>query len=282
MLNAQNIFFNRGFETWSNSPGYNEPEYWYSLNVLSTFSGAGYSESTVSTSDAYKGSQAALLTSQANPFQDIPGILATGALINSQGEPDLSTLGIPYTWRPVSFEFYTKYTPATGDSATAYMMLTKWNATAQQRDTIGLAALSISETITTYTKKAAAFVYQSSLTPDSCVVFFSSSFDGFNPVVGSMLYVDEFAVNFPVGIADNDIKANIASAYPNPASTQIHFTADKPSFSVSVYNVQGKIMAQHQTLTQILTQNTSEWPSGIYFATITQNSNTQHLKFTVK
>lgn len=282
MLNAQSIFFNRGFETWSNSPGYNEPEYWHSLNVLSTFSGAGYEESTVVTTDAYKGDRAAVLTSQLNQFQNIPGVLSSGALINSQGEPDLSNLGIPYTWRPLSFEFYAKYTPQDGDSALAYMMLTKWNTTTQQRDTIGFAILYIPEIIATYTKKTAAFVYQSSQTPDSCSIFISSSFDGFNPSIGSELYVDEFAVNFPVGIADNNINAKIASVYPNPASTQIHFSADKPSFSVSVYNVQGKLVAQTQTLTQTSTINTSVWPAGIYCATITQHNSTQHIKFIVK
>lgn len=243
--------------------GYNEAEHWFSLNVLST-SGGGFEESTTATFDAYAGTQAALLISQENFFQNIPGLLCSGSLFNEEGEPDLTNLGAPYTHRPLSFEFYYKYYPAPGDSAIGYVMLTRWNTNTQKRDTIGLGEFSVGDSVKTYTKKQVNLIYTNNAQPDSIVVFFSTSYDGFDPKIGSQFFIDEFKMNFPVGLNQNTILEESLIIYPNPSAGIINITSSNAPSYITIYDVTGKCVVRlnnQQVNTQL---STVGWEPGIY------------------
>ncbi len=267
---AQTLFNNGGFEMWTNALGYNEPEHWYSLNSLSTITGAGYKESTVSTFEAYAGTQAALLTSQQNNFQDIPGVLSSGSLFDEQGEPDLSNLGTPFANRPSSFEFYYKYLPAIGDSAVGYVMLSKWNTATQKRDTIGLGEFSVGDSIKSYVKRVVNIVYSSATQPDSIVVFFSTSYDGFNPMIGSQLFIDEFRLNFPVGLNNASTNNELFKMYPNPSNGLVTIALSEPQIEVTVYDLNGKKVYLASSQDARLTFSTEGWKAGVYVVEVIQ------------
>ncbi|TAE88279.1 MAG: T9SS C-terminal target domain-containing protein [Bacteroidetes bacterium] len=279
---AQTLFNNGGFETWTNAKGYNEAEHWFSLNVLST-SGGGFEESTTATFDAYAGTQAALLISQENFFQNIPGLLCSGSLINDEGEPDLSNLGIPYTNRPSAFEFYYKYYPAPGDSAIGYVMLTKWNTTTQKRDTIGLGEFSVGDSVKTYTKKQVDLTYISNAQPDSIVVFFSTSYDGFDPKIGSQFFIDEFKMNFPVGLNQNTIILEESLIiYPNPSAGVINIVSNHTTSGMVIYDVTGKCvfsLNNQEVNTQL---STVGWKPGIYIVEASQGEKILRKKIIVQ
>jgi hypothetical protein len=279
---AQTLFNNGGFEMWTNALGYNEPEHWYSLNSLSTITGAGYKESTVSTFEAYAGTQAALLTSQQNNFQDIPGVLSSGSLFDEQGEPDLSNLGTPFANRPTSFEFYYKYLPAIGDSAVGYVMLSKWNTATQKRDTIGLGEFSVGDSIKSYVKRVVNIVYSSATQPDSIVVFFSTSYDGFNPMVGSQLFIDEFRLNFPVGLNDALTDNHLFRMYPNPSNGYVTIVLNEPKAEVAVYNVNGKKIFAETSQQATFGISTDGWKAGVYIVEVIQEGKMVHNKLIIQ
>lgn len=279
---GQTLLNNGGFETWTNASGYNEPEYWFSLNSLSTISGAGYKESTLSTFDAYAGTRAALLTSQQNNFQDVPGLLSSGSLFDDQGEPDLSNLGIPFSSRPSSFELYYKYLPAPEDSAIGYVMLSKWNTTTQKRDTIGLGQFSVGDSVKSYEKKIVDIVYTSSIQPDSIVVFFSTSYDGFNPKIGSQFFIDEFRLNFPVGLNNALTDNHLFNMYPNPSNGNVTISVNEPQIEVVVYDLNGKQVFVGSRQEATLTLSTEGWKAGVYIVEVVQKGKIAHHKLIIQ
>lgn len=217
---AQNPFANGGFETWVDKGDYQEPQYWYTLNSLVAF---GYQSSTTLSSDAYSGSNAVQLKSQASQFQDIPGLLASGPVLNSSGDVDFSQIKFAFAARPKSLVFFYKYAPADGDSCNFYMALTKWNPSTLRTDTIGEAIFQKGDSVDVYTRVEVNINYFSSAQPDSAFMIITSSIDGFNPIAGSVLFIDDFAITYNTGV-NNMHTTDVITAYPNPVKDVLHIT----------------------------------------------------------
>lgn len=236
-VSAQDGFIhNGGFEMWQNQGTYTEPAGWGTLNSLSMF---GLEESTTQTTDAHTGSFAAYLESK-DGFVGIPGLLSSANIVDESGMPDLAKALVPFSSRPKYMSFYYKYFPATNDSFTAVMILTRWNEAQQKTDTVGVALFMGRDTVDTYTLAAPEFVYLSPLTPDSVMVIFSSSADGFNPTPGSKLYIDDFSFGFETGISSIHQQQLDVKLFPVPALSDVTIETDVQSFSYRVVGLDGK------------------------------------------
>jgi hypothetical protein len=263
---AQNPLINGGFETWVDKGDYQEPQYWYTLNSLVAF---GYTQGTISTTDAHSGVNAVKLISQASQFQDIPGLLASGPVLNSSGDVDFSQVKFAFSSRPKSLVFYYKYAPADGDSCNFYMALTKWNASTQQTDTIGEASFQKGDSIFNYTRVEVEIDYYASAQPDSAFMIITSSVDGFNPLAGSVLFIDDLAITYNTGIYDTYL-TDVATAYPNPVKDVLHFTTkSKGGLKARLITLSGIEMLNVTTQESESEIDLSGFSKGMYLVEIT-------------
>ncbi len=183
-------------------------EYLRTLNYLTTLPSAAGGPgplTTDSTSDAYSGTHAALLTTKSfSPMGTpliIPGLVGTDSL-------DISIqnirLGKRYTLRPTYFEGYYKYVPVGGDSALISVLLSKYNSGLHKRDTIGFAKRIYKNKVVNYNQILLPITYFKTETPDSLTLLICSSAGiNFNDVmnckgqVGSQLWIDEISFIMP-------------------------------------------------------------------------------------
>lgn len=237
---AQGFLDNGGFEVWETQNTVSEPKGWYTLNYLTLM---GLPETTIQTPDAHSGSYAALLESKAGSPNDLPGLLTSALILTSSGTPDLSLAKVPFTMRPKNMELYYKYFPADGDSAAGVMILTRWNAAEQRTDTVGVAAFTVGDSISVYTRLVVPFVYHNPLPPDSVMLLIASSADGFNPTAGSKLYIDDFTISFETGIDDQERLLKNVSLFPNPAASQVTIETEEKQFTYRLSDICGRLLA---------------------------------------
>lgn len=278
-LTAQNMLFNGGFETWQDNGGYAEPQYWYTLNSLSAF---GFDQTTTATPEAKVGTYAARLFTSENAMQNLPGLLVSGPILNEDGDVDFSNIKVAFTYKPVSMSFFYRYMPALTDSCSAYMALTHWNDSTKQTDTIAEATFILKDSVLEYSQAIVNFQYYSNQTPDSAFVIISSSFNGFDPVPGSTLFIDDFKINFNTGLSIlKSTQANVI-AYPNPVINKLYLKTNQPNVDVTISDVTGKKRIEKLAQSTQIPIDLDELETGIYFIEIVTNTGVQIQKINKK
>ncbi len=184
VTNAQLQLSNNDLEEWTNE---NDAVDWNTLSIPPFFYSLERSE------DANQGTYAAKLETGSIIGQIIPGMLMLGEF---DLEAFLPTGGVPFTERPTGISAFIKYFFIEQDTMAMLGILTKWNETEQERDTIAATIYFSGNEITQYTNVTVPFVYFSDEIPDTINVGFISS--GFSPVEGSTLYVDDIVLEYGV------------------------------------------------------------------------------------
>jgi hypothetical protein len=181
----------------------------------------GRTLTTAPTSDAHSGELAARLeTVQWGDFL-ISGLLSSGEFVFE--EPFIKQ-GRPFSDKPSKFKGWYKYTPVQGDSAGIGAILTRYNTSTQQKDTIADAVIAVSSNITSYTEFVIDFEYTiPDLTPDTIIVVFTSSGDASNlqGQDGSVLIIDDIILEYATGLQDNLMPELSLNAFPSPANDRI-------------------------------------------------------------
>lgn len=273
---AQDFLSNGSFETWEDVGGYSEPKYWYTLNSLTQF---GFEASTIVSETPRSGQKSVLLITTENTLQNLPGILASGPILNEDSDVDFSNIKVPFAYRPKAMSFYYKYVPGPMDSCNAYMALTRWNSSTQKTDTVGEASFSIKDTVAEYAKAEVDFIYYSNQMPDSALVIIASSFNGFDPVVGSAFYIDDFGINFNTGLSETKSASINVAVYPNPTSDFIAVNTNEQLVNLEIVNAIGQLLwseTQYQPNQQIAVHNLAK---GVYTLKATTASGTAINKF---
>lgn len=270
---AQTYIPNAGFETWGTTAGEDQqPTGWISYNVF-TFSlidvtNQNPTSVTQATGvDAYQGTYSAKITTGTlvnNPdptnIPNTAGVLMTGVV---QFSSPYMRPGYATQQRPMTFDYACKYSPVSGDTAYAFVVLTHWNGT--DRDTIATGLDYIVSAINSYTVRSINLAYNSTfnnLQPDTCLILFSAS--SLNPHDGSAFYVD--ALNFTgyVGI-DEAAAANGVDVYPNPSSALTYFdVVDQSAAYVAVYDMTGREVNRVNIINKKGTVDSYDMASGIY------------------
>jgi hypothetical protein len=208
------------------------------------------------TTDKYSGTYAAKAVSNIFPLGPvtvfIPGMIGT-AIMDNAGLRALMGKPCP-DCKPLRFKGYYKFEPVNGDSCVALILLSKWNATAKKRDTIGYGKMVQHNAVSTYTKFEIPVNYTGSGIVDSITVLVISS-AGINVVdfmgsvgqVGSTMYVDELTLDYTAGIQQVLMPEVAVNAYPNPASDILHIDLSKAvkDGSFEIYNSTGKLVGSY-------------------------------------
>jgi hypothetical protein len=148
------------------------------------------------------------------------GFVHYGASYYDASIGDIRMSLVQYAYRPDSIRFAYKYIPSAGDSAGLSLSLTKGSGGSLIANiTMGFHATPNFKVVTLPIK------YMSTLTPDSLSLTFQSSFDLFNPTIGSKLWIDGVKMIYksttPNGIEQSGLLTDV-KAYPNPTASKLH------------------------------------------------------------
>ncbi|UPT67550.1 MAG: T9SS type A sorting domain-containing protein [Sphingobacteriales bacterium JAD_PAG50586_3] len=293
---------NATFESWVNSQTYEEPTSWSSLNVFSTVA-PGFPITCEKSTDAHAGQYAAKLTTLAGdpdfsgfpqlgqvfPQDTFPGFMLLGNL-------GLGTLGVPYSQRPTSANFWYKYTSVGGDSAGVLISLTRWDNNTNQQVTVGKALSSINTTEPNYTLGNMTINYFDNGDPDTLSIIAFSSYRALailgnqiptqEPAPGSTLFIDDFSI-LTTAVDENSANKFDFKMYPNPVRDEVSILCTGHQFVnspvvVELYDMTGR-RVQSINVSQMMSRaDVSGLVSGMYiYAVKTGNSLLRTGKFTV-
>ncbi len=267
---------NAGFENWTTTQFIvPSPNSWFTLNLLGLSS---FTFPVTKSTDKHSGSFAAKCETVSLQFVDtipaqvFPGLIALGDfdLVTQTG-----SFGIPFTARPDSMVFWVKSTMIGGDTAMAYVQLSKWNSSLNGQDIIGVGEVSFTETFSSYKRFSVPLQYNSTDTPDSLNIGFLSG-----NTLGSYIIVDDVSLVYNTSdvkeLADD---AKSIEIFPNPVNEEISIRVQNDedveivnSLGVRIYSLKLK----KGTVTKLQTENYS---NGLYFI---KSSSGSIVKFIVR
>lgn len=279
---------NMGFENWQRSSNnkYDEPTggVWATPNPtldVATFVNTPFVEKVTAAADVQNGNAAAKLTTRSIFGIKGAGTIFSGKFIFNASAPTQSAkLGVPFTARPTHFKGYYKTAPVNGDSALMYARLTK-RVNGQQIQ-VGIARKVVLGTVANYTLFDLPFTYQTTDVPDSIIVVFTSSAaaDNLNaPQVGSVLWIDNTALEIRVGTSLNLERMLAVETFPNPATERVNLrlsAALKEAADVQFWTIDGKMLAERPLEIGNSEQSVpvADLPTGSYFYNIVEKTKT--------
>ena len=275
------------FETWTGSGTGIAPSGWVSENaaILPPIYNNPQSVFQAPAPDNHGGTYGLKILSVAMTTNPAPGKLPDPIGLCATGKVNLSPpsllFGFGSTARPVSVDFWYKYTPAAGgDVAGFFVALTAWNTATGKRDTIANALWTTNVAAASYTSQSVILNYYSTTAfPDSMALIFSST-NLFNPNFtlcmncgkpGSSLWVDDVTL-----VGSNGINEHLTSdgvrLFPNPASDIVNISVDtKDAASVLIYDAAGRKVTSSNVWEPMNavdmrsgTINTSNFAAGLY------------------
>jgi hypothetical protein len=261
---------NRSFEIWSSEKA---PDGWMTLDsIIPAIGHSGLSEKD--TINRIDGNVSVRLTSQYLPLADdtIPGILSLGTGFFNGTQPEW--YGIPFTFKPDTLFFSTKYIPINNDTAGVEISLQK----------AGNVTMSVAYGITAdggnwidFYAPLENFYIDTVSTPDTLMLLFYSSFlESSTAPVGSVLNVDAVRLGYKtaptlVESLNRDLSINI---YPNPAREEasIRLSELVQNASLMVFDVMGRVVTHEFVVGNNYLLNTSAWETGVYSYVLLSNS----------
>lgn len=272
-IKAQTIDY--GLDTWANTAcaSVQDPVGWASFNLLTCFPAS--MQQTVfkeTTPTPYSGVAAARIETKKIPaFITVPGYDTVGLLvagsIDLAGTTPTIHYGVPYTGRPASITFATKYASTSLDTGWVLVQLTKWNTGTNKADTIASGRFNTSASSSTWTLQtinlSSAYTVPA-VSPDTLKIYCSSS-SLYRPKIGSTLWVDAFSFHGWVSTNDIDGVKNTVSLYPNPSNSRISIECSVTAKMVDVMDVAGKKIGSYPMKGNKVEIETLEFSQGLYF-----------------
>lgn len=244
---------NAGFESWSTTGGYSNPDSWGTLNAMTTSMSVYTAEKGMPGSP---GTSYLKLTSKTVTGMGVmPGIAATGTI-------NMSTMnvtgGFAYATRPANLTGSWQYMAMSGsDQGLIAVYLTKWNSTTMMRDTVANALRSLSGMAMSWATFSIPLTYKKGFAPDSALIVMSSS--GMTPADGSYLFVDNlaFAGSGPTAISSTESIINNVTLYPNPAKDKLNISysiKEGGNHTIQILDLLGKTVS-NQTVRAVQGNN---------------------------
>ena len=270
---------NPSFEDWTNQFFYEEPTGWATANPVVLFDAEAPISVTKST-DAHAGSFSARIESTQADFEGtgnpeiVPGILFNGYIdFVSQS----FVAGTPFNFRPDSFQGWAKYSPAPGDGWGVQATLTKWDPVLGMRNPIAEGLYFSDAASGAFTSFEFDFNYDSEEAPDTITVFvFNTNPEA--PVIGSVLWVDDFSMDYTSSASLNEVSNDYFKAYPNPVTDELRLRSENDE-TVQIYSANGKLV-KTITISKGVEKTVScnDLEAGMY---IIHRENGKTVKFTV-
>lgn len=254
---------NASFETWAGSGNNEKPDDWNQLNASLPAPVAVFVPKTChKTTPGHTGTYCAKLETVNVTIQGpTNGILTTGNIITTA--PYGVDGGIVYPYRPDSLAGWYKSTPATSDLGTVEITLLDVNL-----DTVGRGKFfTPSSPVSSWTRFAVKIDYYLAGLPDKAITLASSS-DGFNAVVGSLLWVDDLELIFnPLSVKEStdpviQVYSNNALVYVNLLGMEL----ENPV--IHYYSIDGKLLLTQNLSNDSVNSLYPGFADGIYLYSI--------------
>ncbi len=270
-LNAQEIP-NAGFEIWEDEIGYQEPEYWQSINSVTA--ALGQVPVSADASDPYAGNYALKLETKSLFGLGIPGFVTLGAFeVDILNRKYSLSGGVPYANRPQKFTGHFRYLPQGADSCLIVAALFRNDGT--QRDTVGGAFFSTKSTVEAWTEFSVDFEYFSEENPDSLNIYIISSASE-QASAGTKLFIDELQLSGSAAI--NALYNEHYTVWYNNARTAITIKSklfSQEKTSAKLYSIDGRLLLS-TNIPQGITEHTIHCPkvdAGLYIICIQDRKN---------
>lgn len=274
---------NHSFETWSAG----EPVGWGSSNAVASGSVAQAVGGDV------LGTNTLVLTTKSVLGNSMSGVVVSGGTYTVSGATSVVKGGIPLRMRPLKLNYVCKYTSGGGsDAPLVQVVLTRWNATAKRRDTLGISRSSAAGT--TYAKQSLTLSYDKnpaggnpttiknylagSASPDTVQLSIYSSKPGV-AVANSTFYIDSLSFEYFCDLNPKiTTTGNLALTLPDDGDT-ITAEAGKPfSLNVTSYipktvtmNVPGIPIPLTTTIDSVMSDGSTLSGSASTFLTVDAN-----------
>lgn len=254
---------NASFETWSGSANNEKPDSWNQLNASLPGSVAIFVPKTChKTTPGHTGTYCAKLETVNVAIQGPPnGILTTGNIITTA--PYGVDGGLPYPYRPDSLVGWYQSAPAATDLGTVEITLLD-----AALDTVGRGKFFTPSTaVSTWTRFAVKIDYYLPGTPDKAITLASSS-DGFNAVVGSLLWVDDLELIFnPLSIEEDSDP--VIGVYSNNSLVYVNLLGmELENPVIHYYSIDGKLLLTQKLENNSLNSLYPNFAEGIYLYSI--------------
>jgi hypothetical protein len=186
--------------------------------------------------------------------------------------------GIPCTKKLTSLSFWFRYVPNGVDTGSCTVGMYHFNTTTKTRELIGGGIWKVDSAVTSWTSETIPIVYDSiNLMPDTVIVFFSAASLYSQPHLNDTMNIDSVTTTEAAGITDIALGNVRVSVYPNPAKDEITLavTSQIQANRVEVYDITGKLAGAYSIHNNLLTINTQQYNSGIYFYKMYDNTGVQ-------
>lgn len=260
---------NGGFETWANG----KPQAWSTTKSglsTTTFTSNLETQET-NAANVHSGTSAIKIVSGFLSFygDTVSGAANYGVGVYESAIDDINFYGTPFAFRPDSFSFAYKYTPAGNDSAGIGIYLAKGTTDVGYNDYI----LGASASYKVVTQK---INYVSAIAPDSVYIYlYSSGLTQANN--GSALWVDDVKViykNAPNGVdmITNEPKLKM---YPNPANAILNIiVADEMiGNTIQLMDMTGRVIVNENLTDASNSISVAELSAGVYLYRIIGDKN---------
>jgi hypothetical protein len=284
-LSASAQIPNAGFENWSTTGGYDNPDNWGTLNAMTTAMSVYTAEK--GTPGSPGASYLKLTSKTVTGIGVVPGIAATGNL-------NMATMsvtgGFAYAARPANLTGSWQYMAMSGsDQGIIAVYLTKWNSGTNTRDTVASAIKPLTGMAMSWANFSIPLIYNKNFAPDSSLIIMSSS--GMTPADGSYLWVDNLAFSGtgPTGISSAENAINNIVLYPNPAKDKINISYSvkmSGDYTIKIAGISGKVI-HTQSVRAIqgnnqLSINIPALAAGVYSLSLNNGTQSTAHKFLVQ
>jgi len=226
---------NGGFENWTNFGGYEDPDSWATVNIISLLGGPiTVSKSTDAHSGTYALESKTVVSDLGMPgnTDTIQGIAMLG---NSDPMAGEATPGAAFSGTPDSLVGWYKLTSPNNIPCFVNCVLSYWNN--GTREEIA-AAIFIGTGNNAYQRFSVPVNYFSNATPDTIAMFVLNTTDGELEVDNVLLLDDlEFIYNSAAGIAEQQSFFQVS---PNPAKDQLLVKSSNLPSSIELFDLNGR------------------------------------------
>lgn len=231
---------NNDFESWTNVSGYQSPVGWDNLNDITNTSGI---YTCIQGTPGYLGASYLYLMSKNIPGKGIiPGVAVCGELDTLTYK---AKSGFPFSSRPQDLTYYMQYMPYDpSDSSSVKVLLSKWNVSFLQRDTIAYGETYFNGMAHSWIYRTTPLSYYSGDAPDSAMIIISSSDN--TPFEYSYIYVDNLQfIGNVAGIEENHLNLTNLNVFPNPTNGNFFIEYEllyEDKVSIAITDVLGRTL----------------------------------------
>ena len=271
-LSAQTTIPNAGFENWTASGSYENPDSWDSPNDVTSSLG----KIVVEKEDVYVhgGNYAAMITVLSSFAGNLPGMLTLGDF-----SFDLMSMtatidgGTPFTGKPEKMTGWYQYEPNNNDICLIGAFLLQDNSGTW--DTIATAGFESTATVMTWTQFEAVFDYRNSNTPTHMNIILLPT-DRNNPQAGSTIYIDDLTFEYPQSIGENNNSAKLFSDH-DANLIKLNF-AEATDATIVLGDINGRTLKKIHASGIEASIGMAGIPKGVYIVHISDRSNIYSIK----